>query len=188
VYGIVKQSGGYVWLNSEPGAGTRVQIFLPQISSAVRTEAPRAAPLPSPSGNETILLVEDEEAVRKIAARALTQNGYRVLEAKSGEDALRLSGGFYEPIHLLLTDMVMPGIGGAETARVLKGRRPDLNVLLMSGYTENPAQREAVFSSETPFLQKPFTLENLARKVREVLDGGNLPAQSEDGETGEGQD
>jgi two-component system cell cycle sensor histidine kinase/response regulator CckA len=165
VYGIVKQSGGYVWVYSEPGAGTAFRIYLPRHGDASeevgRFESP--APEESRRGRETILLVEDEEGVRALARKVLSMKGYEVLEASDAEAALTLLERHAGPIHLLLTDVLMPGLSGPELAARVVARRPEVKVLLMSGYSDSAAAGSA------ELLQKPFSPEALARKVRETL-------------------
>jgi CheY-like chemotaxis protein len=170
VYGIVKQSGGYVWVYSEPGHGTTCKIYLPRVEE--RQEAPRrAAPAVAEdvSGSETILLVEDEEAVRRLVRKVLEGKGYTVLEASGWQEALEITGRHQERIHLLVTDVVMPGVGGPELASRLEAARPGFRVLYMSGYTDGAVVNHGLLSSATAFLQKPFTPDTLLRKVREVL-------------------
>ncbi len=172
VYGTVKQSGGFIWVYSEPGRGTTFKIYLP------RVDEPQGAVLDSEArgqrdqGSETILLVEDEEAVRALAARVLQDLGYKVLESTSPEHALRIGEQQEEPIDLLLTDVVMPGISGRKIAEHLGFLRPGLKVLYMSGYTADAVFRSGVLETGTALLQKPFSTHALARKVREVLDAG----------------
>src|SRR5213083_40879 len=173
VYGIVKQSGGYIWVESELDRGTTVRIAFPVVAaSAPPREVPPARVEVTPAG-ETVLLVEDEEAVRRVAAKILTASGYRVLTAHDGPAALSAAARESGPIHLLLTDMVMPGMTGRELAERLVVVRPGTRVLYMSGYTEDAVVRET--AAAHAFLQKPFEPETLARKVRDVLDGQPVP-------------
>ena len=153
------------------GQGTTFKIYLPRLrqSKVNKTAAPVSCPFDR--GTETILLVEDEDMVRQVARRILEIKGYQVLEAASGEDALAVSQQASGPIHLMLTDVVMPGISGGETAQLLRAQRPELKVLFMSGHTENSIVHHGVLDSGVAFLQKPFRGEALARKVREGLDG-----------------
>ncbi len=171
VYGIVKQSGGNVWVYSEPGQGATFKIYLPRIEETVMTVEPESAPLQAPRGSETVLLVEDEEGVRTLVRTILQTNGYTVLEARHGKEAFFISGRHEGPIHLMVTDVVMPGMSGQELADRLKSSRPDMKVLFLSGYTDEAVVRHGVLKPGTAFLQKPFTPGRLARKARLVLDG-----------------
>ncbi|PYP33927.1 MAG: hybrid sensor histidine kinase/response regulator, partial [Gemmatimonadetes bacterium] len=159
VYGIVKQSGGYIWLDTEAGRGTTFRICLPRSSGVPAAAAPRDPATAPAGGAETILLVEDEEAVRTLTTRALTARGYTVLVAANGPDALRLAEPLAAPIHLLLRELT----------RRLTASRPGLRVLYMSGYSEEAIARHGVLDPGTAFLQKPFTPDALAWRVREVL-------------------
>jgi signal transduction histidine kinase/ActR/RegA family two-component response regulator len=171
VYGIVKQSDGYVWAQSKPGKGASFHLYLPLVEIPVaqpgEAEAARTAEKP---GSETILVVEDEEGVRSLVRHVLHRQGYNVLEARHAGEALLLCDRFDKTIHLLLTDVILEHVSGPELARRLLKLRPGMRVLFMSGYTDDAVLRHGVQSAETPFLQKPFTTDVLARKVREVLD------------------
>jgi PAS domain S-box-containing protein len=170
VYGIVTQSGGHVCVHSVPGEGSTFTLFLPRVSSApCAAAAAPAAPAPA-RGSESVLLVEDEEVVRALARRTLERQGYTVIEALGAEHALAVAAAHDGPIHLLLTDVVMPEMAGPALVERLHGERPLLPVLYMSGYTDDDIVRHGVLTSETPFLQKPFTPAALVSAVREVLD------------------
>jgi two-component system cell cycle sensor histidine kinase/response regulator CckA len=168
VYGIVKQSGGYIFATSEIGRGTTFRIYLPRVEDAIEPLVP-ARPMQTVGGSETVLLVEDESSVRQLVRETLQAGGYKVLEAEDGEVALKVASGHDGPIDILITDVVMPGMSGQELSRRLCISDPELKVLYLSGYTEDSIIREGALEAGTAFLQKPFTLQTLSRKVREVL-------------------
>jgi len=172
VYGIVRQSGGHITVESEPGRGARFTIYLPEVPDAARPREPSPATEDSPRGDETILLVEDEAAVRDLARDILELGGYRVLEATTTAEAERICREEPNPIHLLLTDVVMPQMSGRELAGRLTVARPAMRVLYMSGYTDDAIVHHGVLGQGPAFLPKPFTPGDLARKVREALDDG----------------
>ena len=169
VYGIVKQSSGYVFAQSELGAGTTFYVYLPRVEDSAEELSPAQSQQSEAGGCETVLLVEDEESVRELVRLTLAARGYKVLEAENGECGLRVSESFKENIDILITDVVMPGIGGRELAKKLLALRPGISVLYLSGYTEDAVITQGAPGPSTAFLQKPFTLQNLAKKVREVL-------------------
>ena len=172
-YGMVKQNDGYIWVESEPAKGTTFKIYFPRIARAPVAKRKLVEPKPLGVGNETILLVEDEASVRGIVARVLREQGYRVLEAANGDEALRVArasnnGG----VHLLLTDLVMPELGGKELSERIRTECPDIKVLLMSGYPGESVIRQGKPEPDLTILQKPFSPAFLTRKVRERLDEG----------------
>lgn len=169
VYGIVKQSGGYIWVYSEPDRGASFKVYLPRVDAKVEAAETGAAKLDLLRGSETILLCEDQPEVRSLTRRVLGAQGYDVLVAGDGQEALLLADARTGPIHLLVTDVVMPGMTGPDVARQLATARPTMKVLYLSGYADESIVRHGVLDSGVAFLQKPFTTELLARKVREVL-------------------
>jgi PAS domain S-box-containing protein len=172
VYGIVKQSGGYIWVYSELGKGTTFKVYLPRVTDAIPASAAPAITLSSTArkGHETILLVEDEPDLRELTQMVLSERGYTVIGASSPAEAERLAGNNGAEIHLLLTDVVMPGISGRELAKRLTSRFPNLRVMYMSGYTYNVIAQDGTLEEGISFLQKPFTPKALTEKVREALD------------------
>jgi CheY-like chemotaxis protein len=171
VHGIVRQNGGVVRVSSESEEGTTVKVYLP------KADAEESPGLPSrPKGNETVLVVEDEDGVRELIHQVLVEQGYAVLTARHGRDALLLAERYERPIHLLVTDVVMPEMGGGELADRLTARRPDLKVLYISGYSNDEVLRRGVHDTGTRFLHKPFTSEGLVERVREAVEGTHSTA------------
>jgi two-component system cell cycle sensor histidine kinase/response regulator CckA len=171
VYGIVKQSEGFIWCYSEPGQGTTFKIYLPLAGTRTTPVPPERRPVELRGGNETILVVEDEEVVRRLACRGLREQGYTVLEAKHGLEALAQVEQNHQAIDLVISDVVMPELSGRELGARLAVLRPELPILYMSGYTGDDVIQRGLLEPGVPFQQKPFTPEALARKVREMLDG-----------------
>jgi PAS domain S-box-containing protein len=171
VYGVVKQSGGYIWAYSEPGQGTTFKIYLPRVEA---TEASAARQPPAPAargGTETVLVVEDSDAVRTLVGEILRPRGYSVIEATTGKEALEVCAASDRRIDLVISDVVMPDVRGPELEQRIAAVRPGLRFLFMSGYAGNAAVREKILTREAPFIEKPFGAAALAAKVREVLDG-----------------
>jgi PAS domain S-box-containing protein len=178
VYGIVSQSEGRIWAYSEPGQGTTFRIYLPRITRTGETEAVSVPPEPASLGSETVLVVEDERAVRLVAVGNLRKAGYQVLEAGDGEEALRLASAHEGPIHLVLSDVLMPGIHGPELVKRLEESRPGIRALFMSGHADDALLHHGILEGGLSFLEKPFTRQELTKKVREVLDGSGSPVSA----------
>jgi CheY-like chemotaxis protein len=168
VYGIVRQSDGWIDVSSDVGIGTTFKVYLPRIDACTMQEVERTVSA-APGGDETILVVEDQDSVRFFVTTALRQHGYGVLESSSGDEAITLAGCHPGPLDMLLTDVVLPGMNGKELSERLKQFRPDLKVLFISGYTADVIAEHGVLERGVAFLHKPFSPEELASKVREVL-------------------
>jgi CheY-like chemotaxis protein len=169
VYGMIKQSGGDIWVYSEPGCGTTFKLYFPRVQERPSDPDPSETLPTKVRGSETILVVEDEKAVRDLTVKMLQQMGYCVLTAASGAEAIEISQSHPGEIALLLTDVVMPNMSGRQLADVLGPTRPDMKVLFLSGYTENTVVHHGVLESGVEFLPKPFSREALSRKLRDVL-------------------
>jgi CheY-like chemotaxis protein len=169
VYGMVKQSGGDIWVYSEPGQGTVFKLYFPRVMEPVSNGAVEEPADPRDISSETVMLVEDEAQVRELTQRMLRQLGYSVLTATRGDEAIELSAKHAGEISLLVTDVVMPNMSGKQVADTLVVSRPGLKVLFLSGYTDNTVVNHRVLDSNVNFLAKPFSRETLARKIREVL-------------------
>jgi nitrogen-specific signal transduction histidine kinase len=169
VYGIIKQSEGNIWVYSEPGKGTTFKIYLPRVDEPPEKIVEKVKSLDLPRGSETVLVVEDDEEVRKLAVQVLKNQGYKVLEASQGVEAFLICDEHKGSIHLLLADVVMPKMSGRELADRVAELRPGIKVLYMSGYTDNAIVHHGVLEKGVNYIQKPFTVEGLAWKVREVL-------------------
>jgi CheY-like chemotaxis protein len=178
VFGIVKQSGGHIWVYSEPGQGTTFKLYLPKCSDPSDAPQPHSIKPASLHGTETILLVEDQAEVRQVAMQILRRYGYHVIEARNAGEALLSCEQHPRTIHLLLSDVVMPHMNGRKLADRLLKLRPELKVLFMSGYTENAIVHHGILDSGISYLQKPLLPEMLARRVREVLDLPSKPLPS----------
>jgi two-component system cell cycle sensor histidine kinase/response regulator CckA len=170
VYGIVKQHQGHVTAYSEPGQGTTFKVYLPLVQRASEEASSAAAAKPQVTGTETVLVVEDDEIVRELTAEVLGSLGYSVLQCRDPEEAKTISAARQGPIHLLLTDVVLPQMDGRSLFGLLSPLFPDMRVLYVSGYAENAIVHHGVLDAGVKFLQKPFTVESLAKKVREALD------------------
>jgi CheY-like chemotaxis protein len=169
VYGIVKQSEGYIWVYSEPGKGTTFKLYFPRHEENAPQQGHPHAEIESPIGSETILVVEDDEPLRELVIALLENKGYRVLEAKNGEDAIALVKNSTDPINLLLTDVLMPAMSGVELSSRLRKLRPELRILLMSGYAGELIARHRANEPEVLLIEKPFSRHDLLSKVRSAL-------------------
>jgi DNA-binding response OmpR family regulator len=171
VFGIVKQSGGYVWIDSELGRGTTVTVHLPASQRTPARGTGAGAPeVAEATGRETVLVVEDEGLVRHMVARALGEHGFTVLQAEHGRDALEVLAEAGGAVDLVLTDLVMPELNGNELGLWLREQRPELPVLYMSGYTDADVMERGLLDPGAPFLAKPFTPDELAQRIRDLLD------------------
>jgi PAS domain S-box-containing protein len=176
VYGIIKQSGGFIWVYSEPGQGATFKIYFPCVEEALpAAESKLRRPTRHTKGKETVLVVEDEKGVRSLVCEVLRSNGYTTLQAEGASEALKIAEKHRKPIHLLLTDVVMPHIGGKELAQRLSTLHPESKVLYISGYTDDAIIRSGISGGRTPFLQKPFLPDALLLKVRDVLKKKRVP-------------
>ena len=181
VYGIVKQTGGYIWVYSEVGHGTVFRVYLPRVGTAPPKAEREPLPLEELHGSETILVAEDSESLREMAEEYLESIGYTVLSAVSGEKALQRAKDFQGPIHLLLTDVVMPEMSGPELANHMSSLRPGVKIIFTSGYTDDAMARQGILDQNVAFIQKPYRPKALAKKIRQVLNGspGEVPSESE---------
>jgi len=170
VYGIVRQSGGYIWVYSEPGQGTTFKIYLPRVEEPLESSEPKPSVVIDLKGREIVLLVEDDHALREVISRGLKKFGYKILEAANGGEALLICEKQKGPIDLLLTDVVLPQMSGRELAERLRSFRADMKVLYMSGYTENAIVNNGILKENVGFLQKPFKVNVLVQKIREIMD------------------
>jgi CheY-like chemotaxis protein len=176
VYGVVKQSGGYIWVYSEVGHGTTFKIYLPRVMAELDRPVAETDAREMAKGSETILFVEDEQSVRELVCDYLRGNGYTVLEAPEGTEALKVAAAHSGAIHILITDVVMPHLSGPELAAQIGAVRQGLKVLFVSGYTDDTVFRHGVLEGGVAYLQKPFNLKALAQKIREVLSGQPVAA------------
>ena len=170
VYGIVKQSGGYIWVYSELGLGTTFKIYLPRVDKMAETVTCQAIPNAARRGDETVLVVEDDTQVRAMVCHWFEHHGYSVLKAPDGQEAFELFEQHSGPVHLLVTDLVMPRMGGVKLAKALGPMQKNMKVLFLSGYSDQAVVHHGVLDESSVFLQKPFALETLSAKVTQLLD------------------
>jgi CheY-like chemotaxis protein len=175
VFGIIKQSGGAIAVDSAPGQGTTFRIYLPRVAN-VTDAKPAVAPVPAPTATETLLVVEDEDSVRRTARRMLESSGYTVLTARSAAEALLMLERHGQKVHLMLTDVVLPRMSGPDLVARLAEIQPGISVLYTSGHTDNAALRGAVLVGGIEFISKPYTTAELTRKVRDILDSHSDPS------------
>jgi CheY-like chemotaxis protein len=178
VYGIIKQCGGHIDVTSAPGKGSTFRIYLPRLEAVSSSATPSCRRVLAHAGSETILLVEDETALRNLARLVLAKQGYTVLEATNGRHGLQIGKQHAGTVHLLITDVIMPLMGGPELVEKLAPLRPDMKVLFMTGYTDSTVVRSGVSTGTMVVIQKPFTPDQLTAKVREVLDAAALVSAS----------
>jgi len=174
VYGIVRQSGGHIWVYSEPGLGTTFKIYFPRVIEASDAHPPVTSSGVASKASESILLVEDSRLLAKVTRDFLEGDGYKVLMASNPREAIRIAESHHAPIHLLLTDVVMPDMNGRELAEQLLAKRPEMKVLYMSGYTNGILSEHDFRAEDAAFLEKPFSHEALSHKVRHTLNPGAL--------------
>jgi two-component system, cell cycle sensor histidine kinase and response regulator CckA len=177
VYGIVQQSGGHIWIYSEPGKGSTFKIYLPAVEAAAEPREPKDERSET-RGTERILLVEDSQPLRELTCDLLRSCGYDVLASEDPREALALGRDLRRPIDLLITDVVMPGMNGPQLAEALQSCRPEMQVLYISGYTDHAVLTNGQLAGDAAFLQKPFTRQALSRKVREVLSAAPAPSMA----------
>ena len=175
---MVKQSGGFIWVYSEVDHGTTFKIYLPQVTADLERTIPEKTSRGIDSGTETVLFVEDEESVRELVRDYLRKSGYRVLDAADGIQALAVAAAHIAPIHILVTDVVMPRLSGRELVTRITAARPELKILYISGYTDDSIFRHGVLEGGVAFLQKPFNLKDLTQKIRQVLDGESAATEA----------
>ena len=173
IYGIVKQNNGFIWVYSEPGQGSTFKVYFPRVKGDAEAKEKKQVPSSKVGGSETVLVVEDDDSLRNFVEKSLQSHGYRVLVAENGEDALRVGKEHEGPIDLMVTDVVIPKMGGKEVAERLQPLYPHMKVIYMSGYTDNAIAHHGVLAPGLNFIEKPFSPEDLARKVRKVLDQGD---------------